>query len=457
MTAGPADRVQELAVERDQRAVRAGAGAEPLDRRVAVAGGEVLLAARQRAVHRPPGPAGERDRDVGVVARAVLGAEAAAHVVADHAHAVGGQLELLRDRVAHAPDELRRDVDLERLALPAADRLVGLERVVEDDLRAVLALDDHVRLGEARVDVAARVVPRLSSTNDSRRPPPPGRAAARAPPTRRRSARARRAPRAACRPRPPLRARRGSSAPPGARGSRRGRSRRAPRRRARAARGRPSRARAHTDCAGPPRAASPGAAGRRCSRLAARSLVAVLRAAPAGRRRRAGPAATGRARPPRRRPTARCSCPRLPSRSGSVAPRQHRLLDLSDTRRSGRGCRPSHGGRARASARARPRPARRRRRSGPGVQKPHCSASARTNASTSGWSRRPSIVVTSRPPTVWTSVMHESAGTPSSWTVHAPQWPSPQATFVPVRPRSLAQGLGQRLPDRRVDLVRARR
>src|ERR1700751_3685450 len=25
----------------------------------------------------------------------------------------------------------------------------------------------------------------------------------------------------------------------------------------------------------------------------------------------------------------------------------------------------------------------------PGVQKPHCSASARTNASTSGWSRRP--------------------------------------------------------------------
>src|SRR6266550_914557 len=72
----------------------------------------------------------------------------------------------------------------------------------------------------------------------------------------------------------------------------------------------------------------------------------------------------------------------------------------------------------------------------PGVQKPHCTASVRTKAWTSGWSRRPSIVVTSRPSTVWTSVMQDNVGTPSSMTVHAPQWPSPQATFVPVRPMS---------------------
>src|SRR5204862_3928212 len=57
-------------------------------------------------------------------------------------------------------------------------------------------------------------------------------------------------------------------------------------------------------------------------------------------------------------------------------------------------------------------------------------------ASTTGWSRTPSIVVTARPPIVCTSVMHESTGTPSSCTVQAPQWPSAQATFVPVRPRS---------------------
>src|SRR5947199_7014331 len=72
----------------------------------------------------------------------------------------------------------------------------------------------------------------------------------------------------------------------------------------------------------------------------------------------------------------------------------------------------------------------------PGVQKPHWTASVRTNAWTRGWSRSPSIVVTSRSPTVWTSVMQESAATPSSCTVQAPQCPSPQATFVPVRPRS---------------------
>src|SRR4051812_28466766 len=72
----------------------------------------------------------------------------------------------------------------------------------------------------------------------------------------------------------------------------------------------------------------------------------------------------------------------------------------------------------------------------PGVQKPHWSASARTKASTSGWSRSPSIVVTSRSPTVWTSVMHDSTGTPSSCTVQAPQCPSPHATLVPVSVRS---------------------
>src|SRR5205807_1639577 len=49
----------------------------------------------------------------------------------------------------------------------------------------------------------------------------------------------------------------------------------------------------------------------------------------------------------------------------------------------------------------------------PGVQKPHWSASARTNAPTSGCSRRPSIVVTSRPATVCASVMQESEGMPS--------------------------------------------
>src|SRR5919198_3714467 len=69
----------------------------------------------------------------------------------------------------------------------------------------------------------------------------------------------------------------------------------------------------------------------------------------------------------------------------------------------------------------------------PGVQKPHCTASAFTKAATSGWSRNPSMVVTS-PCTVCASVMHDSVGTPSTCTVHAPQWPSLHAPFVPVSP-----------------------
>ena len=31
--------------------------------------------------------------------------------------------------------------------------------------------------------------------------------------------------------------------------------------------------------------------------------------------------------------------------------------------------------------------------------------------------------------------MHESVGVPSTSTVHAPQWPSLHATFVPVSPK----------------------
>src|SRR5436189_3089656 len=118
--------------------------------------------------------------------------------------------------------------------------------------------------------------------------------------------------------------------------------------------------------------------------------------------------------------------PRHASTASSIfgyAPQRHRLPDIACLTSSEVGS-----GRASTSAAA--------ETIWPGVQKPHWRASARTNASTSGCSARPSIVVTSRSPTVWTSVMQESTGTPSSWTVQAPQCPSPQAIFVPVRPRS---------------------
>ena len=47
---------------------------------------------------------------------------------------------------------------MEHVALPFAERLVRLERVVEDGLRAVGALDDDVGAGERFLDVATLVV-----------------------------------------------------------------------------------------------------------------------------------------------------------------------------------------------------------------------------------------------------------------------------------------------------------
>src|SRR3954463_10120306 len=118
--------------------------------------------------------------------------------------------------------------------------------------------------------------------------------------------------------------------------------------------------------------------------------------------------------------------PRHASTASSIfgyAPQRHRLPDIACLTSSEVGS-----GRASTSAAA--------ETICPGVQKPHWSASARTKESTSGCSARPSIVVTSRSPTVWTSVMQESTGTPSSCTVQAPQCPSPHATLVPVSVRS---------------------
>ena len=65
----PAGRVDELAVEHRERPVGAGADPEPLDRRVAIAGVEILLAPRQRGLDRPAGLPRKLGSDERVVAR----------------------------------------------------------------------------------------------------------------------------------------------------------------------------------------------------------------------------------------------------------------------------------------------------------------------------------------------------------------------------------------------------
>ena len=157
----PAERSDELAFERRQRAVGARSGTQLLDRRIAVAGVEILLAASERTLDGTACALRKLGRHVRVVACAVLRSEAAAHVVAHDSHLVLREVELLRDLVADAPDELRRDVDDELVSVPVADRLVRLEGVVQDALRTVRRLDDNVSLREAALDVPTVVQARL--------------------------------------------------------------------------------------------------------------------------------------------------------------------------------------------------------------------------------------------------------------------------------------------------------
>ena len=157
LEAAPADGHDEVAGERGQRPVGLRAGTEPLDGRMPVSADQVLLAARERAADGPSGALGDLRGDERVLAGMVLRAEAAAHEVADDAHLVLRDAELLGGLRAHAPDELRRGVEVEDVAFPLADRLVRLHRVVQDGLRPVLGLDHDVGLGEAALDVAAVV------------------------------------------------------------------------------------------------------------------------------------------------------------------------------------------------------------------------------------------------------------------------------------------------------------
>src|SRR5205085_5341380 len=79
------------------------------------------------------------------------------HEAADHTDLVLRQIERGSDLVPNAPEPLRRGVDVDGLAFPLADRLMRLECVVQDALRAVLSLDHDIGLGEATLDVAALV------------------------------------------------------------------------------------------------------------------------------------------------------------------------------------------------------------------------------------------------------------------------------------------------------------
>ncbi len=84
----------------------------------------------------------------------------------------------------------------------------------------------------------------------------------------------------------------------------------------------------------------------------------------------------------------------------------------------------------------------------PGVQKPHCTAPASTNASctrcSSPFSASPSTVTTSWPSACAASTRHAQTSVPSSSTEHDPHSPCSQAFFDPGRP-SLSRSAKRRL------------
>jgi hypothetical protein len=417
----PAHGVRELTAERDQRAVGASARAQPLNRRIAVAGCLALFPPRQRAAHGPASAARELGCDPRVVARAVLRPEAAAHELAEDAHAVGRQPELLGQLVADAPDVLRRDVHDERVAFPGADGAVGLHGAVQHRLRHVLGLDDDLRVGHSTREVAAHVRARLVQEL--------------APLDRLVGIEERRA----LLPLDRDRLHRGASLLDRVGGDRRdGGSGEAGLgiEEVGVLAGESGMDAGHPQCRPDVERAGVGVRegaaqdsgvkhpGQldvgRVARLAAGALSAVLaRRGPADHVERAGGPLLERVLVDDRPDLLVAALDLLlgadqpchvaiASSMRGYAPQRQRFpaMPWRISSRVGRGF-------ASTSAAA--------ETICPGVQKPHWSASSRTNASTSGCSRRPSIVRTSRAPTVCASVMHESTGTPSSCTVQAPQ------------------------------------
>ena len=106
-----------------------------------------------------------------VVAGAVLRAEAAAHVLADDADPVGRRARAPRRARSGRPRCTGSRCSTSSVSpIEAADRLVGLQRVVEHDLGAVGRPDDDVGLGEPALEVAALAARAGRAARRARRP-----------------------------------------------------------------------------------------------------------------------------------------------------------------------------------------------------------------------------------------------------------------------------------------------
>jgi hypothetical protein len=145
-------------IDGGQRAIAAGADAVRLDGGWPMPGRDRLGAALVDQADRTAGNAREVRSEQSLIRRALLPPEASAHELAGHVHEIGLDAEALRELVAGVEDALGRDPDAELVLGPVGDRAVRFERLLHVRGRAVLGLDDHVGLGEARLDVAPLIL-----------------------------------------------------------------------------------------------------------------------------------------------------------------------------------------------------------------------------------------------------------------------------------------------------------
>ena len=153
-----AERDRRVEHDRGERSVALGAERDALSRRRPIAGVGLFAFAVENAAHRAAESSSTSATAMYVgVRRAVLRAEAAAHVVLDDANAMtaAGRTRSARSR-ARDEDALRRFPDGEASARPVGDGAVRLERRVQRDGRAILARDRDVGVAQSGVDVAAR-------------------------------------------------------------------------------------------------------------------------------------------------------------------------------------------------------------------------------------------------------------------------------------------------------------
>ena len=156
----------------------------PRARRMAVER-EKELVARENEFDRGAGAAGERGRD-GLDARECLRPEGAAHRQRDDAHVGFRQAERAGELAADVERRLRPGPDRQATVLPLGEARVRLHRRVLRGRRRPFALDDDLRLVEARLPAAAHESRAVGDVRPGERAHPgPGTRVAPRPPGRR--------------------------------------------------------------------------------------------------------------------------------------------------------------------------------------------------------------------------------------------------------------------------------